>query len=103
MFPADFLPLYLLTEMFVKPRGLSLFASRVVRCQLNVELEKEFVVICQNNLAALLFAFSWFSTFFVKRVAIHFAIQRNLTTPFRRFPIRHMLCSSVCTIENHTD
>jgi len=35
--------------------------------------------------------------------AIHFATQFNLTTPFRKFPVRHMKCSCVCTIENHND
>jgi len=33
----------------------------------------------------------------------HFATQFNLTTPFRKFPVRHMKCSCVCTIENHND
>jgi len=35
--------------------------------------------------------------------ATHFATQFNLTTPFRKFPVRHMKCSCVCTIENHND
>jgi len=33
--------------------------------------------------------------------AIHFATQFNLTIPFRKFPVRHMKCNCVCTIENH--
>ena len=33
----------------------------------------------------------------------HFATQFNLTTPFRKFPVRHMKCSCVCTIEKHND
>ena len=33
--------------------------------------------------------------------ATHFATPFNLTTPFRKFPVRHMECSCVCTIENH--
>jgi len=33
--------------------------------------------------------------------ATHFATQFNLTTPFRKFPVRHMKCSCVCTTENH--
>jgi len=33
-------------------------------------------------------SFQWFSTFF---------------TPFRKFPVRNMKCSCVCTIENHND
>jgi len=37
------------------------------------------------------------------RAATHFATQFNLTTPFRKFPVRHMKCSCVCTIENHND
>jgi len=32
--------------------------------------------------------------------AILFATQFNLTTPFRKFPVRHMKCSCVCKIEN---
>jgi len=35
--------------------------------------------------------------------ATHFATQFILTTPFRKFPVRHMKCSCVCTIENHND
>jgi len=35
--------------------------------------------------------------------ATHFAAQFNLTTPFRKFPGRHMKCSCVCAIENHND
>ena len=35
--------------------------------------------------------------------ATHFATQFNLTTPFRKFPVRQMKCSCVCTIENHND
>jgi len=35
--------------------------------------------------------------------ATHFATQFNLTTPFRKFPVRHMKCGCVCTIENHND
>jgi len=35
--------------------------------------------------------------------ATHFATQFNLTTPFRKFPVRHMKRSCVCTIENHND
>jgi len=35
--------------------------------------------------------------------ATHFATQFNLTTPFRKFPVRHMKCSCVCTIENYND
>ena len=35
--------------------------------------------------------------------ATHFATQFNLTTPFRKFPVRHVKCSGVCTIENHND
>ena len=35
--------------------------------------------------------------------ATHFATQFNLTTPFRKLPVRHMKCSCVCTIENHND
>jgi len=35
--------------------------------------------------------------------ATHFATQFNLTIPFRKFPVRHMKCSCVCTIENHSD
>ena len=35
--------------------------------------------------------------------ATHFATQFNLTTTFRKFPVRHMKCSCVCTIENHND
>ena len=35
--------------------------------------------------------------------ATHFATQFNLTTPFRKFPVKHMKCSCVCTIKNCTD
>jgi len=35
--------------------------------------------------------------------ASHFATQSNKTTPFRKFPVRHMKCSCICTIENHND
>ena len=35
--------------------------------------------------------------------ATHFATQFNLTTPFRKFAVRHMKCSCVCTIENRND
>ena len=35
--------------------------------------------------------------------ATHFATQFNLMTPFRKFPVRHMKCSCVCTVENHND
>ena len=35
--------------------------------------------------------------------ANHFATQINLTTAFRKLPVRHMKCSCVCTIENHSD
>ena len=35
--------------------------------------------------------------------ATHFANQFNLTNPSRKFPVRHMKCSCVCTIENHND
>ena len=33
--------------------------------------------------------------------ATHFATQFNLTTPFRKFPGRHMKYSCVCTVQNH--
>ena len=42
-----------------------------------------------------------FNQFF--HAATHFATQFNLTTPFRKFPVSHMKCSCVCTIENHND
>jgi len=35
--------------------------------------------------------------------ATHFATQFELTTPFRKFAVRHMKCSCLCTIENHND
>jgi len=35
--------------------------------------------------------------------AAYFATQFNLTTPFRKFPVRHMKCSCVCTLEYHND
>jgi len=35
--------------------------------------------------------------------ATHFATLFKLTTPFRKFPVRHMKCSCVYTIENHND
>jgi len=35
--------------------------------------------------------------------ATHFATQFNLTTPFRKFPVKHMKCNCVCTIGNHSD
>ena len=35
--------------------------------------------------------------------ATHFATQFNLTTTFRKFPVRHMKCSCVCRIENRND
>jgi len=35
--------------------------------------------------------------------ATHFATQFNLTTPFGKYPVRHMKCSCVCTIKNHND
>jgi len=35
--------------------------------------------------------------------ATHFATQFNVTTPFRKFPVRHMKCSCVCPMENHND
>ena len=35
--------------------------------------------------------------------ATHFATQFNLTTPLRKFPVRHMKCSCVCTIESYND
>jgi len=33
----------------------------------------------------------------------HFAIQFNLSTPFRNFPLRHRKCSCACAMENHSD
>jgi len=33
----------------------------------------------------------------------HFATQFKVRTPFRKFPVRHIKCSCVCTIENHND
>ena len=35
--------------------------------------------------------------------SIHFATHFNLTTLFRKYPVRHMTCSCVCAIENHND
>jgi len=35
--------------------------------------------------------------------ATHFTTQFNLTTPFQNFPVMHMKCSCVCTVENHND
>jgi len=35
--------------------------------------------------------------------ATHFATQFNLTTPFRKFPIRRKKRSCICTVENHND
>jgi len=35
--------------------------------------------------------------------ATHFATQFNLTTPFRKFPVKHVKCNCVCTIQNHND
>jgi len=35
--------------------------------------------------------------------ATHFATQFNITTPFRKSPVRHMKCSCVCKIENYND
>jgi len=35
--------------------------------------------------------------------ATHFATQFNLTTPFRKFPVRHMKCSCVFTTENNNE
>ena len=35
--------------------------------------------------------------------ATHFATQFDLTTPFRKFPVRHMKCNCVCTTQNHND
>ena len=32
-----------------------------------------------------------------------FATQFNLTTPFQKFPVMHMKCSRVRTIENHNE
>jgi len=32
--------------------------------------------------------------------ATHFATQFSLTTHFRKFPVKHMNCICVCTIEN---
>jgi len=37
------------------------------------------------------------------RTATRFATQFNLTTPFQKCPVMHMICSCVCTIENHND
>jgi len=33
--------------------------------------------------------------------AAHFATQFHLTPSFQKFPVGHMKCSCVCTIENH--
>jgi len=38
--------------------------------------------------------------FNVFHAATNFATQFNLTTPFQKFPVSHMKCSCVCTIEN---
>ena len=52
----------------------------------------------ENNTTATIQ--QWFSTFYA---ATHFATQFNLTTPFRKYPVRHMKCSCVCKIEKHND
>jgi len=38
-----------------------------------------------------------------KSLFISLSVCLVLTTPFRKFPVRHMKCSCVCTIENHND
>ena len=37
------------------------------------------------------------------QAATNFETQFKLSTPFRNFPVRHMKCSCVFTIENHSD
>jgi len=41
--------------------------------------------------------------FSIFHTATHFATEFNLITPFQKFPVLHMECSCVCTIENHND
>jgi len=78
----------------------------LLKSQRNVNSSFELVNCNKKYNRRLLFAgvnydlTQWFSTFYA---ATHFATQFNLTTPFRKFPVRHIKCSCVGKIEYYND
>ena len=73
--------------------------------------QNKFIEACQRQTPRI---FNWLTNIFRVKMrrtskpvvfnlfhaATHFATQFNLTTPSRKFPMRHMKCSYVCTIGN---
>jgi len=51
----------------------------------------------------LIYSYDKAVVFNLFHAATHFATQFNLTTALRKFPVRRVKYSCVCTTENHDD
>ena len=110
--PVPHLRWLLVTYVMLWGQNVFALCCRCTITVFNIETGILSNVNCRNPLFHELFCHEFTSPlcgvfrsviFNVFHAATHFAIQFNLTIPFRKFPVRHMWCGCVCTIENHND
>jgi len=88
--------------VYVQALGIKKTKTLSLRRRSVAVTEKRFpntITRCSPN-KALLFKTVVFNFF---HATTHSATQFNLTTPFRKFTVKHIKCSCVCTRENHND